>query len=241
MVKLRKSLGQNFLLDKSVGERMVVALNLADDDLVVEIGSGNGAVTEALTRYNINLYATEIDKRLIDFLKNKFPKANVVNANILKWLPDFKPYKTFKIIGSLPYYITSPILHETVRCNISTAVFLVQKEVAKKISISAPNASYLSTFIQTFFSVTYLEMVDRNKFEPAPKVDSAVLQFVRKPSVNIDINKYEKFLHQGFSKPRKMLKKVLPLELLEKSGVNPNDRPQHIPLQIWIRMFKAQI
>ncbi|MFC1622088.1 16S rRNA (adenine(1518)-N(6)/adenine(1519)-N(6))-dimethyltransferase RsmA [Patescibacteria group bacterium] len=240
MPKLKKELGQNFLKGPEIPQKMVEYLDLQENDLVLEIGPGDGAVTNFLIEKDAEIIAVEIDEHFAETLSKKFLNIQVINENILEWLPQFKPEKEFKIIGSLPYYITSPILHETIRSGASNCVFLIQKEVARKIADKAPDASYLSTFVQTFYDVEYLETVDRSKFKPEPNVDSAIIRLKKRESNIEDIKKYEGFLHRGFSNPRKMLKKSLPIELLEKSEVDPNDRAQHISMEKWVELFKAQ-
>lgn len=215
------------------------------------------------------LFAVEFDARLIGPLKETFepqssnnsptnsstrPVVHVIHANILDWLPQFNLVdhrdpkildsgSTLKIIGSLPYYITSPILHTIIKMRFQPeiCVLLVQKEVAQKIAAQAPDASYLSVFIQTFFDIEFLQKVDKTKFIPPPKVDGAILKLTSKQSPLIDvsaINKYERFLHRGFASPRKMLNKVLTKEELTKTGISGNLRPQNLDVATWVEIFK---
>ena len=119
------------------------------------------------------------------------------------------------------------------------AVILVQKEVAQKISSEVPDASYLSTFVHTFFDVEYLGEVPRSKFEPQPAVDGGILKLVRKETEidSADVQEYEDFLHRGFRHPRKMINKVLPRELLDKMNISSNKRPHDISPREWVQMF----
>ena len=246
----KKELGQNFLIDRQIPRRMVDALNLDPDDIVVEIGPGLGVVTREICDRHVSgdllIYAVEIDVRFVEKLETMFLenlRVNIVERNILDWLPEFSPEKPFKLIGSLPYYITSPIIHEVIKMPVRplTAVLLIQKEVAEKIVAKAPDSSYMSVFVQTFYNVSYLETVTRNKFKPEPKVDGGVIKLMLKEDPGISsefINKYEGFLHKGFSNPRKMLNKVFNKEELEKIGVEGNLRPQNIDASKWIEAFK---
>lgn len=231
---------------------MVDALELEPKDLVVEIGPGLGALTEILVerslKIDVGVNAIEIDTRFFRKLENILGgKKNfkLINANILDWLPDFFPGRSFKVLGSIPYYITSPILHEVIRHggDIDICVLLVQKEVAKKISKLSPDASYLSTFINTFYKTAILENVPREFFKPIPKVDSAVLSLkkIKNPLVSYEkISEYEDFLHRGFSKPRKMLSKVFDKEFLSEHDVDYKLRPQHLGIEKWIEFFNSQ-
>ncbi len=250
--KTKKQLGQNFLLNKGVAYEMVDQLDLQDDDLVVEIGPGPGAVTRVLLERvkgtKVNIKAVEIDENLVEELRKKFPEeANleIIEADILSWLPKFTPKEEFKVFGSLPYYITSPILHTIVRHtgNILKCVFLMQKEVAKKVAGKVPKASYLSTFVQTFFEVEIIKEVPRIYFDPQPEVDGAVIKMSKSPELKVplgDINDFEKFLHWGFSKPRKMLNKVFPKEFLDTLGIDETLRPQHLTLDQWLEIYAAR-
>jgi len=174
---------------------------------------------------------------------SKHPNLEIIEGDILSWLPRFNSEREFKLIGSLPYYISSPILHEVVKkCpQVVRGVFMVQKEVAVKLVKKAPDASYLSTYLQTFFEITLLKVVPSTLFEPVPKVDGAVVQLARldKPLVGMDQqDRYKSFLHKGFSKPRKMLNKVFAKDLLAEVGLDEKLRPQHIPVEKWVDLFK---
>jgi 16S rRNA (adenine1518-N6/adenine1519-N6)-dimethyltransferase len=121
------------------------------------------------------------------------------------------------------------------------AVLLVQKEVAQKIAATAPDSSYMSVFVQTFYDVIYLETVPRTKFDPAPKVDGGIIKMVHRedPGISAEmVQKYEGFLHKGFSNPRKMLNKVFTKEELQKIGVEANLRPQNLDASQWLEAFK---
>lgn len=249
-IKAKKALGQNFLTDPSVAQLMVESLNVEKDDQIIEIGSGTGALTKSLasicTSQNAHLTAVEFDIDLIPILKSKITEnefVKIINANILNLLDDFKvPENTYlKIIGSLPYNITSPLLHRLIKTEPmpKTCVFLIQKEVAQKICKQIPDSNYLSVFVQTFYKTEILKIVDKNLFSPVPKVDGAVIKLVRKPSdvLTLDISRYEKFLHHAFSNPRKMLNKVFTTEELEKYQLNGTNRAQNYGSDKYIQIF----
>lgn len=253
MFKPIKELGQNFLLDKLIVRKMVDALGLKSDDVVVEVGPGMGVLTQELAERieakDLTVYAVEIDVRFVENLRNVFLpyiKFNIVEGNILRWLPEFKPEKPFKILGSLPYYITSPIIHTIVSMDKrpDICVIMVQKEVAEKIASKAPDASYMSSIVQTFYDVIYIGKVDRKEFSPEPEVDGGILKFVAKsgaPISNEQLEKYTGFLHRGFSNPRKMLNKVFSKEELEKIGVDGTLRAQNLDAETWIKAFKTLV
>lgn len=248
MYEAIKKLGQNFLMDKTIAERMVDGLSLQSNDLVIEIGSGLGIVTEVISErmseVNVKVYAVEIDDRFTSRLESMFVEREnllVVPADILQWLPKFSEQGTIKVIGSLPFYITSPIIHSIIKMqNLpEKVVLLVQKEVGEKIAGQSPDTSYMSAFVQTFFDVEYKETIPRQKFDPAPNVDGAVLSLGQKRKLPLDtILKYEGFLHKGFSSPRKMLNKPFKKEELEEGGILPTLRPQNLSADQWFAFFK---
>lgn len=245
-----KELGQNFLTDYSIAKLMIDQLDLKEGDSVVEVGPGLGTLTDILSQRivkdNGKIYAVEIDKRFIKKLRTMFvdrTNVDIVEANILDWLLEFKPKGEYKILGSLPYYITSPIIHLIIKTEqrAATCVLLVQKEVARKICANVPDASYLSTCTQTFYDAEYVKMVDKSKFSPEPDVDGGIIKLVQKNNVSIsseEIRKYEGFLHKGFSNPRKMLNKVFSKNELSRVNIESSLRPQNISTEQWIKLFK---
>lgn len=257
MIKAKKALGQNFLIDITAIKEMVKNLDLnldgQDQKQILEIGPGTGLVTqEILNNKTTKVTAIELDKELIEYLKNKFSieieqkRLEIINDNILDFLPNYKSEKPYKVLGSLPYYITSPILHKLVymRDKPDIAVIMIQKEVAEKISENAPKANYLSTIIQTFYDVELVQIVGRKAFDPAPNVDSAIVKLtkINNPQVSLEnIKKYEGFLHKGHSNPRKMLNKVFTAQELEKAQLDSNLRPQNISIEQWINTFNKLV
>ncbi|MBP7928277.1 ribosomal RNA small subunit methyltransferase A [Patescibacteria group bacterium] len=243
-----KELGQNFLLDSDSCIQMVDSLELGAGDLVVEIGPGLGALTKNLVKKMQDVdargYAVEVDERFVNVLKDAHTKSGhlqVVHDDILSWLLTFKPSRSFKVIGSLPYYITSPILHSLIKHPMqpSLCVLLMQKEVALKITSGAPDASYMSTFVQTFYDAEIVKIIPRAHFDPVPQVDGAVLKLTKKNGVSMSVEeivKYEGFLHKGFATPRKMLNKVFKKEVLLELDIDPTARPQQLSLDQWSRL-----
>lgn len=237
-------------MDIRVARQMVDALDLVDGDTVVEIGPGLGVLTNELIHKlldTISIIAIDIDKRFVENLKVVYltsPKVQVVEADILDWLPNYKPDKPFKVLGSLPYYITSPIIHSIIKMQKlpEKCVLMIQKEVAEKVAAKAPDASYLSIFTQTFYDVEYLGKVDKDKFKPAPKVDGGIIKMTLRSNIPIQLDKmknYEGFLHKGFASPRKMLNKVFTKEQLATANLNGNLRAQNLDADAWAEVFKS--
>ncbi len=250
MFKPHKELGQNFLTDKNVAIEMVNALEIEDGDEIVEIGPGHGVVTKILLErigsLDAGIRAVELDSRLFQELQNLYKyqeKIEIIKDNILDWLPVFSTDKNLKIIGSIPYYITSPIIHKIIKMKSvpKTVVLLMQKEVAEKIKSTAPDSSYMSSFVQTFFDVNYLGKVPSKKFNPEPKVDGGILKMtLRDIYFNADfIRKYEGFLHRAYSNPRKMLNKIFKKEELERGTIDEHLRAQNLGATEWLSFYKT--
>jgi 16S rRNA (adenine1518-N6/adenine1519-N6)-dimethyltransferase len=248
-----KKLGQNFLKDAGVVDKMVNALGISEGDVVLEIGVGTGALTRKVVTHLKNdnkLVGIDVDARFVDFLEKEFSSrenVRIVKESVLDFLPNFAPDAPLKVLGSLPYYITSPILHAIVKMPVRPAVtiLLIQKEVAEKILNKKSN--YLSTFMQTFFDVESLGVVPSSSFDPAPKVDSTVIKLVGKstdapasralPGTLKEIEEYEEFLHKGFKFPKKMLNKAFVQSELEAASVDGNLRPHNLPTEKWLDFF----
>jgi len=250
MYKPIKSLGQNFLNNSQIVDKMVRALDIKESDVIIEIGPGHGILTQSLVdramATNSELFAVEIDERFYKKLESMYvyeESIHMHHGDILNWLPEYKPPEHYKIIGSLPYYITSPILHTVIRKvpRADMCVFLIQKEVAERINETAPKATYLSSYVQTFYNVAYLGQVKKNVFHPKPKVDGAIIKFEKKEIdfPEEEILRYEGFLHKGFANPRKMLNKAFNDDELFASNIDPRLRPQNLSPQQWLNFYKV--
>jgi 16S rRNA (adenine1518-N6/adenine1519-N6)-dimethyltransferase len=247
-----KSLGQNFLTDPQLVYAMVNHLDLSETDIVVEIGPGLGILTtelsERLPDDKGDIYAVEIDERFVEKLTSMFlddTNVRIVKSDILEWLPLFNPNAPFKLIGSLPYYITSPIIHGILEMQRlpEICVLLIQEEVAQKIASKLGDMSYMATIVQTFYNVELLDFVPKTKFDPVPQVDGRMVRFTKRTSIGIikdELQKYEGFLHKGFASPRKMLNKVFSQQELVDYGINGSDRPEDVAVDKWVEMFKLQ-
>ena len=179
-VKPKKYLGQHFLLDKTVSQRIADAINIKPTLNLLEIGPGTGALTEFLDDENIHLVAYELDQESTLYLNKKFPNLKVFNQDILNvnWTKIFET--NFSVTGNFPYNISSQIMFKIFeyRNTIDQMVGMFQKEVAERICSSHGTKKYgiLSVLIQAFYNVEYLFTVDENAFNPPPKVKSGVIK-----------------------------------------------------------------
>lgn len=251
--KFRKSLGQNFLKDHSVVEEIINAADVDNEDLVIEIGPGSGALTQLLAEKARRVVAVEIDKEVIPILKEVIGEretVKIINGDILKIdlreiientegnNPDFE---RIKIIGNLPYYITTPIIMKILRERIpaKSITCMVQKEVADRINGQVGSKEYgaLSIAVRYFCNVTKICDVHGYMFVPVPKVDSAVIRLDIKQEQSVKIINQDIFfslVKTSFSKRRKTLQNAMTGyrgmdknrvgEILKKAEVNPAAR-----------------
>jgi 16S rRNA (adenine1518-N6/adenine1519-N6)-dimethyltransferase len=210
-----RRLGQHFLKNKSILERIADAACLEPNLTVVEIGPGRGALTEPLLALAERVFAIEVDQVLVHYLQQKFranERLTVLRADVLK--TDLAQWGPVVVTGNLPYYITSPILERVLLLGplLVNAVFLVQKEVAERIA-SPPGRreyGYLSVQSQLFANPEVLFDVSPSAFHPPPKVDSAVVRLRprEKPLVE-DAAGFLRFAGACFQHKRKTLRNNL--------------------------------
>ena len=221
--KLSKSLGQNFLTDKNIIDKIIDSTEITDEDLVIEIGPGIGVLTYEAAQQAKKVIAVEIDKNLIPILKDtlaEFDNVEVINQDVLK--TDLNQIITdsgcreAKIIGNLPYYITTPIIMGILESNTiaDSITIMMQKEVADRIKAGPGSKTYgaLSVAVQYYCEVETVAIVPKEVFFPAPKVDSAVLKLVirkEKPVELIDEKMFFRCIKAGFGQRRKTLSNSL--------------------------------
>jgi 16S rRNA (adenine1518-N6/adenine1519-N6)-dimethyltransferase len=177
-----KRFGQNYLRDPNIINKIIDEIDPKENDLIIEIGPGQGSLTEKLLEKNSKLIAIEIDKRVKDHLNQRFPNLNLIQKNFLDIdLNDFilKENKKLRVVGNIPYNITSPILFKLFENNliVSDSVFMVQFEVAKRMTAKIKSEDYgiLSVLINYFGNAKIAFKVSPNVFYPKPKVYSAVV------------------------------------------------------------------
>ena len=174
----RQKLGQHFLIRGSILERIAAAVCPTPSDLAIEIGPGRGALTEKLLQRAARVVAIEIDPYLVEHLRTKFAqeqRLEIVHGDVLS--TDLAQWGPAPLAGNLPYYITSPILEQSIRTGTPRAVFLIQKEVAERL-VAQPGSrayGYLTAATALYADVRLLFEVKPAAFHPPPKVDSAVV------------------------------------------------------------------
>ncbi len=236
--KTKKRFGQHLLISEGIIKKIVDEIEIKPDDIIIEIGVGTGQLTkEILNRNPKRLYGVEIDKTAYPIIEEKF--SNYENFILIKKdyfdvnLYEIAGNKKIKLVGNLPYNVSSLILIDTAFKTeiLNLCVFMVQKEVAEKL-IAKPRTksfTFLSVFIQTFFDVEYVMSVPARFFSPPPKVTSAVVKLIPKNDVPVkDVKDYKNFVSNLFSQKRKMLRTKLNEEILKKAGINPKARIEEL-------------
>ena len=209
---IRKRWGQNFINDINFINKIITEFNPKKNDIILEIGPGRGALTFPLSKIVKTIFAIEIDPKLVELLElNITPNTKIINNDILKY--DLNTLdNNYKIIGNLPYYITTPIIFKFFEnLNWNKMTIMVQKEVANRIIASPGNKNYgrLSIMIQAYTSVKKHFDISPSQFEPKPKIYSSLITL--KPKSQIISNKllFNQIVKKAFQKRRKMLKNSL--------------------------------
>lgn len=255
----KKSLGQHFLTSRVIPERMCAAANLQPHDVVVEIGPGTGALTTVLLEHPITVIAVETDERAIDHLKERFAeeiKAQklVISAQDARELDPRTlglADHGYKVVANIPYYLSGFLFRTFLesQCQPSDLVFLVQREVAKRI-VHDPKSSLLSLSVAAFGDPTYICTVGKGHFNPPPKVDSAVIaihNIHRDRLSGVTPEHFFTLLHLGFGQKRKQLlgnlahdyPREVVGELLTALGLPLTIRAEDIDLPTWVRLATA--
>ena len=252
MIKAKKSLGQNFLIDQNVIDRIVNILDLKNKN-ILEIGPGTGNLTERILRKNPKkVLVVEKDDNLVKLLKQKFnSKIDIINNDILKIEENSLCNQTLTVFGNLPYNISTEILTKWItnmNSNIwfESLVLMFQKEVADRIIAKSNNSSYGRLSILSNWKLNIKKIIDikPQSFFPKPKIDSSLLLFTpKKKFFKLKSAKsLEKLTRVFFSQRRKMLKKPFyqifknPEEISKKFRINLNLRPQNLEPEIYFKL-----
>jgi len=242
----RKRFGQHFLHEAGVLERIVAAIAPSRDDVVVEIGPGEGALTRRLLERVDTLDAIEIDRDLADRLDTEFSRERlrVHRADALRF--DFGAFpEGLRVIGNLPYNISTPLLFHLAcfAARVRDMHFMLQLEVVDRMvaAPSTPEYGRLSVMLQTRFRMQKLFRVAAGSFRPPPKVESAVVRLVpRETALAVDERLFAHLVAQAFSARRKTLRNALPLEPGDypELGIDPGLRPENLSPQDFLRIAR---
>lgn len=253
-LKAKKSFGQNFLKDDNILNIIAKSIE-TNDDLIIEIGPGMGALTKKLKNKNSNLLAYEIDERTKKFLlpleddKTKIVYKDFLTTNIKEDISKYK-YNKLYVIANIPYYITTPIIEHIIssKLDVNAMTLLVQKEVAERFSAKPGSKSYgsITVYLNYFYNIKYICDVSRNCFTPVPNVESAVVKFEKKENI-IKVDNEEdffEFIKICFKQKRKTLNNNLKIlniinlkEIYSELGFKDGIRAEELTLKDFINLY----
>jgi len=248
-MRAKKNLGQHFLRSSHYVKKIVDAGEVTEGNTVVEIGPGEGMLTQELLARGARIIAIEKDSRLIPVLRERFSKEIkekrlfVFEEDALTFeIPKQLLPKSYKVIANIPYYITGGLIRKflTNKHQPTCIVFLTQKEVAERIARSKKE-SILSLSVKVYGTPSFVQKVPRGAFTPAPEVDSAILKIdhisrENFPSATSERRFFE-LLHAGFGKKRKLLKNNLASVIADANiDILENARAEDVPLDTWLSL-----
>jgi 16S rRNA (adenine1518-N6/adenine1519-N6)-dimethyltransferase len=255
----RRSLGQNFLHDNGIIRRIIDALEISANDTVVEIGPGRGALTKGLVESGANVSVVELDRELVPLLQEKFLSSSrfrAIEGDFLETKleeilarPDIENGADLvKVVGNLPYYISTAILQKLIveRGMFSTAVVMLQKEVAERITALPENSErgFLTVLVEIAFEAERLFDVPPGAFRPVPKIWSSIVRLVPKPGSAVDDPAFIELVSRSFRQKRKTILNNLKHhhqaadEILRTAGIDSHRRAETISAEEWLRLFK---
>lgn len=250
VVRAKKSLGQHFLKDLDIAQRIVEGLS-SNCSNVLEIGPGMGVLTQYLFQSEVyKTIAIDIDTDSVDYLKKKFPDhsgqiihGDFLNTDLSKLFPDDK----IAIIGNFPYNISTQILFRVLlyKNMVPEVVGMFQKEVAMRIAAPPGSKTYgiTSVLLQVYYDIEYLFTVDEYVFDPPPKVKSAVIRLTRNGVDKLDCDEelFVKIVKAGFNQRRKMLRNSIKSFILDDTLSHPflEKRPEQLSISEFVELTNS--
>lgn len=253
----RKALGQHFLIKRNILKKIVNVIDPQPEDLIIEIGAGKGALTFPLAKKGSRVIAIERDHSLVPILKNKvFPNLTILECDVLQVnFKDLVQKKRAKIVGNLPYAISSPLLFKVLRDKdlFSVCTFLLQKEVAQRLCAHPGTKKYapLSILFQNYFVTRLHFHVPSSSFRPSPQVESTLVSLKRRlhPCYFLsDQERFHRFLKGTFrSRRKKLLNNLKNLHFPESDirkalnicGIDEGLRPEQVSLSQFVALFES--
>lgn len=245
-VRAKKALGQHFLTDLSIAQRIADTLGDFKDYPVLEVGPGMGVLTQFLIDEGHDLNVVELDGESVEYLNANFPdlKGHIIEADFLKLnLHDIYQDRKFCVIGNYPYNISSQIFFKLLdyRDQVVACSGMLQREVAQRIASGPGNKAYgiLSVLLQAWYDIDYLFTVDENVFNPPPKVKSGVIKLVRNGVTDLgcDERLFKTVVKTSFGQRRKTLRNSLQSLIPNGSSVLADDMFRRRPEQLSVSEF----
>ncbi len=250
-VRAKKHLGQHFLKDENIAQKIADTLTKSGYEHVLEIGPGMGVLTKYLLEKGLRISVIEIDEESVDFLKAHFLKLseNIINDDFLKIdIKNIFKGEPFAIIGNFPYNISTQIVFKAIENKeyVLELCGMFQKEVAQRITEKPGSKAYgiLSVLTQAFFNTEYLFTVPPTVFDPPPKVNSGVIRLIRKKNISLPVNEafFFKVVKTAFNQRRKTLRNSLKsFQLSDKlrEDVIFAKRPEQLSVHQFIELTKS--
>ncbi len=256
----KKSLGQNFIFDQAVLDRIVAAADVSPQDTVLEIGPGAGSLTRRLAETAARVVAVELDDRLIPVLQHtlaEYGNVTVIQGDILTVrlpMSELQTPNAYKVVANIPYYLTSAIVRHLLEADArpSLIVLTVQREVAERICAAPPDMSLLAVSVQFYGRPRLMGQIPARAFHPAPDVDSTIVRidlFDQPPLVGAEADKFFRLAKAGFGQKRKQLKNALKaglglkeegaVSLVDAAGIDPMRRAETLTMEEWMKLFRA--
>lgn len=206
----KKRFGQNFLKSEKIIHKIIDTINPQKTETIIEIGPGRGALTLLLAKSGAKIIGVEFDRDVLGYLKkllSEYDNVQIINEDFLEYQPDLEK---FKLIGNIPYNITSPIIDWMInnQSNIETSYLMMQKEMALRLSSKPDSKNWapLSIMAQLYFDINLEFDIGPKNFQPAPKVMSSLVSFNTKEAIEIPNKEaFEKLVKQSFAQRRKLL------------------------------------
>jgi len=224
--KASKGLGQNFLIDKNILDKIIKSADIKSGDVILEVGPGLGTLTQELAKKAKRVIAIEKDKMMIEILKETlkdFKNVEIIQQDILEIKSEIP--KKYKLVANIPYYLTSPLIRKFLERpegypnSPQEIILMIQKEVAQRICKNPPDMNLLAVSVQFYAEPKIISYVSKNSFWPAPKIDSAIIKITpssrnsasqkflatSQKKYEIEPNLFFEVVKAGFSQPRKQL------------------------------------
>ena len=244
----KKKFGQNFLKDTAIIHAIIQLINPLPDDLLIEIGPGLGALTKPLIEKTNRLLAIELDRDIVNWMKNEYSKKNIIifNEDVLNF--NFNQFdQKIRIVGNLPYNISTPILFKCIDniLIIKDLHFMLQKEVVDRMIAIPSSSEYgrLSVMLQYYFAMDHLVNVPKESFEPEPKVESSFVRLIpyeEYPFIANNIEQFGRIVKEAFSQRRKTIRNTLKSFIsendFEKIGINPQLRAENLSVSDFVKI-----
>ena len=241
----KKFLSQNFLIDQNIKKKIIDSININKNDIILEIGAGNGAISKDLSILAKQTILIEIDTSLIPHLKNKLKHINnkeIYNDDILKFNTKdiIKKYKMLRIIGNIPYKISTKIILNFIKFkkNIKDMHLVIQKEISNRLIKNNKFYSSSSVIIKYHFNIINIFDIKPNSFKPIPKIKSSFIKLIPKKN-DIKLLNYEIFkniIKSSFNKKRKKIYKSIKNIKQFKKYINIYKRAENTTLNEYIRI-----